>query len=151
MFFSTNRFLIHIVKNTGSRLRKHLLLKDISHTSQKPFLTNGSGYNRDLPSLRTIAFLICEASTVFLKNKLFLHVRAALSRNRFTRCCNAGNYPCVLLFVPVDSIRAQRLNRPRIGLIAVLCHSSCLIYRRSPAPAAFYFASNSACILSLHP
>ncbi len=37
----------HIVKNTGSRLGKRLLLKGISYTSQKPFLTDGSGYKRD--------------------------------------------------------------------------------------------------------
>ena len=37
----------HIFKNTGSRLGKHHLLKGISHASQKPFLTDGSGSKRD--------------------------------------------------------------------------------------------------------
>jgi hypothetical protein len=37
------------VKNTDSRLGKRFLLKGISYTSQKPFLTDGSGYKRGCP------------------------------------------------------------------------------------------------------
>jgi hypothetical protein len=138
----------HIGKNTGSRLGKRLLLKGISHKSQKPFLTDGSGYKKDLPFLRTIAFLywLCEASTVFLKTSWSLSWLLLVSKPCFPRCCCGTALPLRIV------VRAGWFNWSNKSLeveqtsdrpYCVLCHSSCLIHCRSPTPSVFYFDSNS--------
>ena len=90
----------------------------------------GHAGQKDLPSLRTIPFLyaICVVSTVFLKENCSLSCESySFCRNRFTRSCFPSEAHCTSLVyccAAVDSIRAWRSNRPRIGprgMIAALC------------------------------
>jgi len=119
---------VHIIKSTGSRREKRLLSKGIS---QKPFLTDdlaGVRYKKNLPSLKenSLSCIRYVWQYCFPKNRIVLPRASRLFPENTSHAAAASTVHTTLAYCTVFFVDFNKRLEviPRIGPIAVSCHSS---------------------------
>ena len=119
---------VHIIKSTGSRREKRLLSKGIS---QKPSLTDdlaGVRYKKNLPSLKenSLSCIRYVWQYCFPKNRIVLPRARRLFPENTSHAAAASTVHTTLAYCTVFFVDFNKRLEviPRIGPIAVSCHSS---------------------------